>query len=112
MFKYSLMNPDFLQKELADSETLLAEMEMFARETQIEISDIIDIFIALDVAQPNRETYTLDKTEVQKIVRLLTRIQIKSYAFTSPRRVMISHYKQLLEDRRYRIATRLAQLFA
>lgn len=107
----SLMNPDFLKKELADSIELLAESDKFVQELQVDLDRILDYFIDQDIVPETPDVYQLNALQVKDIVEMLSKITTHKYRMTSPRKVMISHYKQLLEDRRWRIATKLTNLF-
>lgn len=111
MSDHSLMNPDFLKKEIDDSIELLAEAETFNREFSIAYDEIVDVIQNLELADKRRETYPLTKDQAMMIVRTLAKVKLNEYVFLSPRKVKISQYKQLLKDRRYRIATRLLNRF-
>ena len=111
MSDHSLMNPEFLKKELADSETLYAEDQTFVRELDISINTIFDFLVLEELASSNHEIVTLTRAQTSEIIRVLADIQCHENKFTSARRVLISQYKQLLQDRRYRIATRILNLF-
>lgn len=110
MSDHSLMNPDFLKKELEDCTTLYAETETFVRELEISTERITDILLNARHDQSNGNI-TLTADQVSEIAMFVGTVEIYKYRFTSPRQVMISHYKQLLKDRRYRIATKLLNLF-
>lgn len=111
MSDYSLMNTDFLKEQLAASTELLATAETFNREFSIAYDEIVEVIQNLELADKRRETYPLTKDQAMMIVRTLAKVKLNEYVFLSPRKVMISHYKQLLKDRRYRIATRLLNRF-
>jgi aconitase B len=109
MSDHSLMNPDFLKKELEDSTELLATAETFVREMEIDIDRITDYLIHAPRGYSN--SVTLTSEQAREIAVFLGALSINKHRMISPRKVMISHYKQLLQDRRYRIATRLTNLF-
>lgn len=111
MSDYSLMNPDFVQKELADCTELYAKQETFNREFSIAYDEILATIQTLELVEPGRTTYPLHKDQVALIVRTLSSVKQKEFVFLSPRKVMINHYSRLLKDRRYRIATRILNLF-
>lgn len=111
MSNQSLMNIDFLRQELASATELYAEAETFNREFSIAYDEIFQVIQDLELADKKRETYPLTKDQAMMIIRTLAMVKQQEYVFLSPRRVMISHYKQLLKDRRYRIAIVLTKLF-
>jgi hypothetical protein len=108
MSDHSLMNPAFLKKELADTTELLAETETFARELEIDIDRAMTYFVN---APRTEENLTLTSEEANEIVQLLARMNLYKYRLTSPRKVAVSQYTQLLKDRRYAIASKLLNLF-
>jgi hypothetical protein len=54
---------------------------------------------------------TLNHDQACEIAEFLGKIDVHKYRMTSGREVAISQYKQLLQDRRYRIATYILNLF-
>lgn len=111
MSDHSLMNPDFLKKELADSRELLAKAETHNREFSIAYDEIVNTFIILDIASPDRETYVLSAEQAKLIVTTLAKVKQNEFVYLSPRKVHISQLKQLLQDRRWRIAATLSRFF-
>lgn len=111
MSDHSLMNPEFLRKELEDCVTLYAEDQMFVRELDISINNIFDMLVLEELASSNHEIVKLTRAQTSEIIRVLSDVQLHKYKFTSARKVAINQYKRLLQDRRYRIATRLLNIF-
>jgi hypothetical protein len=111
MSDHSLMNPDFLKKELADSRELLAKAETHNREFSIAYDEIFNTFMLLDLAVPGRKTYSITQDQMSLIIRTLAKVKQNEFVYLSPRKVHISQLKQLLQDRRWRIATTLSRFF-
>lgn len=109
MSDHSLMNPDFLKKELSDCTELYAETQTFVRELDIDANRIGDIIRNAPRGYSN--SITLSSSQAREIAEYIVMIQIHKYRMTVARKTMISQYKQLLNDRRYRIATKLLNLF-
>jgi len=111
MSDHSLMNPDFLKEQLEGSIENYAKAETFNLEFTDDYNQIYHVIQNLELEDPRRETYPLTKDQAMHIIRTLANVKVNEYVFLSPRRVMISQYKQLLQDRRYRIATKLLHRF-
>lgn len=111
MSDYSLMNPDFARKELKDSTELYAQAQTFNREFSIAYDEILATIQTLELVKPGRTHYSLDKEQISLIIRTLSAVKQKEFVFLSPRKVYISVLGELLRNRRYRIATRLFNLF-
>lgn len=110
MSDHSLMNPNFLQKELNDASELYARDQTFTRELQIDLDRIRDYFIQeIDPKAP--DVYTISSPQMRDIMEVIGRIHVNKYRLTSGREVAMSQYKQLLQDRRYRIATAILNFF-
>jgi uncharacterized damage-inducible protein DinB len=105
----SLMNPDFLQKELADSFELLLEDEMYTRELTFAIDKALNHIHSAPRGYSN--SITLNSEQVSDIVKVLVEVNMKKYKYTSARKVFISQLRQLLQDARYRRATAFHKLF-
>lgn len=107
----SLMNPDFLKEQLQDITDLLAKDETTVDEIRTDIDRIIDYFMNAEQAAGDFNKIALTPDQHRDIIRTLSKIRIETYTRTVSRRVTIGQYKQLLKDRRYRIATTILNLF-
>jgi hypothetical protein len=110
MSDHSLMNPDFLKKEIADCTELLTDSEKFMQELDLDINRLTNHLINARRHATSTEV-ALSHDETREIAEFLGKISVYKYRMTSGRQVAISQYKQLLKDRRYRIATKLLNLF-
>lgn len=108
MSDHSLMNPDHIRKELNDLETYLIPKAK-EEETQIrEDQDRIIAYFSDEFNDINNDTVTLTREQASDLIQTLSRHSHLTYVyFSSHEEFHARVYRVLMQDRRWRFASKL-----
>ena len=107
MSDISLMNPEHLQKEIADLQGMLSETKALANEVHTDIDRIFDL---IQDSHHDGQPTTLSYAQVNDLIEVLAHVDANRWRYFQDIEFTLRIYKLLQKDRRWLIGSKLSFL--